>query len=67
MGRPAAAYRPAQVRPEAIDGRCAADDAQRVHVQLGGGGGGDKVIYTYHLTRFSTALSERCTLPPDRH
>ena len=25
---------------EAIDGRCAADDARRVHVQLGGGGGG---------------------------
>ena len=48
-----------------IDGACAADDVDRVHVQLGGAGechvdsaDGGKVIYTYHLTRFGTALPE---------
>ena len=46
-----------------IDRACAADDTQRVHRQLGGAGecqldtGGDKVIHTYHLTRFGTASS----------
>ena len=54
-----------------IDRACAADDAQRVHVQLRGSGecqldsGGDKVVYTYHMTRFGTAASERGTPPPD--
>ena len=40
---------------------CTADDAATVHAQLGGSGecwldrGGDKVVHTYHLTRFGTA------------
>ena len=40
---------------------CEADDTAAVHAQLGGSGecqrdsGGDKVIHTYHLTRFGTA------------
>ena len=40
---------------------CEADDTAVVHAQLGGSGecqrdsGGDKVIHTYHLTRFGTA------------
>ena len=59
------------IRP--IDLACAADDTERVHVQLGGAGGecridrdggGDLVIYTYHLTRFGTVASERGTPPP---
>ena len=44
---------------------CAADDTAAVHAQLGGAGegecwldlGGDKVVYTYHLTRFGTAAA----------
>ena len=47
-----------------IDRACAADDLQRVQRQLDGAGecqldsdGGDKIIYTYHLTRFGTVLS----------
>ena len=55
-----------------IDTACAADDAERVHRQLGGAGecridsgnGADMVIYTYHLTRFGTAASELGTPPP---
>ena len=44
-----------------IRAACAADDAAAVHAQLGGSGecwldrGGDKVVHTYHLTRFGTA------------
>ena len=44
-----------------IGAACAGDDTARVHAQLGGAGecaldvGGDKVIYTYHLTLFGTA------------
>ena len=40
---------------------CEADDTAAVHAQLGGSGecqrdsGGDKVIHTYHLTKFGTA------------
>ena len=41
---------------------CAADDTAAVHAQLGGARGacwfdrdGDKIVYTYHLTRFGTA------------
>ena len=55
---------------EAIDRACAADDLQRVHRQLGGAGecqldaGADKVIYTYHLTRFGTVLAESGAPPP---
>ena len=48
-----------------IDRACAADDLERVQRQLGGSGecqldsaGGDKIIYTYHLTLFGTVLSE---------
>ena len=51
-----------------IDKACAADDLQRVQRQLDGAGecqldsdGGDKIIYTYHLTRFGTVLSESGT------
>ena len=51
-----------------IDRACAADDLQRVQRQLDGAGecqmdsdGGDKIIYTYHLTRFGTVLSESGT------
>ncbi len=47
-----------------IDRACAADDLQRVQRQLDGAGecqldsdGGDKIIYTYHLTQFGTVLS----------
>ena len=46
-----------------ITAACAADDTAAVHTQLGGAGecqldlGGDKAIYTYHLTEFSTAKS----------
>ena len=43
---------------------CAADDTAAVHAQLGGAPGGcwfdrdgDKVVYTYHLTRFGTAAA----------
>ena len=47
-----------------ITRECGADDAAAVHEQLGGSGacqldsadGGNKIIYTYHLTRFGTAL-----------
>ena len=44
-----------------IGADCNADDTARVHAQLGGSGecqidsGGDKIIHTYHLTRFGTA------------
>ena len=44
-----------------IETVCAADDTAAVHAQLKGSGecqrdsGGDKVIHTYHLTRFGTA------------
>ena len=44
-----------------IETVCVADDTAAVHAQLGGSGecqrdsGGDKVIHTYHLTRFGTA------------
>ena len=44
-----------------IGEECAADDTAGVHAQLGGSGecqidsGGDKIIHTYHLTRFGTA------------
>ena len=53
-----------------IDQACAADDVARVHRHLGGAGecqmdsaGGDKIIYTYHLTRFGTAQPERAAPP----
>ena len=59
---------------EPIDMACAADATDRVHVQLGGAGecridseGGDLVVYTYHLTRFGSAVSERGTPPPVYH
>ena len=51
-----------------ITAACAADDTAAVHSQLGGAGecqldlSGDKAIYTYHLTQFSTA---RNTAMPD--
>ena len=49
-----------------IDGACAADDADRVHEQLGGAGEcqmdsadeTDKIVYTYHLTKFGTVSIE---------
>ena len=53
-----------------IDDACAADDTARVHRQLDGAGecqidaGGDKVIYTYHLTRYGTAAPETGAAPP---
>ena len=54
-----------------IDRACAADDTGRVHRQLGGAGecqldtdGGDKVIHTYHLTRFGTVLADTGAPPP---
>ena len=53
-----------------IDRLCAADDADRVHRQLGGLGecqldaDGDKVIHTYHLTRFGTAAAAEDGAPP---
>ena len=56
-----------------IDDACAADDAARVHRQLGGAGecqidaGGDKVVYTYHLTRYGTAAPETGAPPPVDH
>ena len=57
-----------------IDLACAADDTGRVHRHLGGAGecqmdstGGDKIIYTYHLTRFGTAQPERAAPPPAVH
>ena len=58
-----------------IDAACAADDTARVHRHLGGAGecqmdsadGGDKIIYTYHLTRFGTAVAERSAPPPAVH
>ena len=43
---------------------CAADDTAAVHAQLGGARGAcwfdrddDKIVYTYHLTRFGTAVA----------
>lgn len=57
-----------------IDGACAADDAGRVHRQMGGSGecqmdsaGGGKVVYTYHFTLFGTALPENAVPPPEIH
>ena len=56
-----------------IDRACAADDTQRVDRQLGGTGecqldvGGDKVIHTYHLTRFGTVVSATAAPPPSVH
>ena len=54
-----------------IDQACAADDTGRVHRHLGGAGecqtdsaAGDKIIHTYHLTRFGTAQPERAVPPP---
>ena len=55
-----------------IDAACAADNATRVHVHLGGSGecqidsaDGGKVVYTYHLTRFGTVLpANAAALPP---
>ena len=56
-----------------IDRACAADDTERVHRQLDSTGecqidaGGDKVVYTYHLTRFGTAMSGSGAPPPVNH
>ena len=57
-----------------IDLACAADDTGKVHRHLDGAGecqmdstGGDKIIYTYHLTRFGTAQPERAAPPPAVH
>ena len=57
-----------------IDRACAADDAARVHRHLGGAGechidsaGGGKIVYTYHLTQFGTAMPERAAPPPAVH
>ena len=56
-----------------IDGACAADDTERVHRQLDGTGecqidaDGDKVVYTYHLTRFGTVMSGSGAPPPVNH
>ena len=58
-----------------IDYACGADDADRVHRHLGGAGecriesedGEDMVIYTYHLTRFGTVVSESGAPPPVYH
>ena len=56
-----------------IDRACAADDTARVHRQLDRTGecqidaGGDKVVYTYHLTRFGTAMSGSGAPPPVNH
>ena len=55
-----------------IDDACGADDTDRVHRHLNGTGecriesddGEDMVVYTYHLTRFGTALSESGAPPP---
>ena len=55
----AAAAGAAAVSPIAEE--CEDDDTDAVHAQLGGSGecqidsGADKVVYTYHLTRFGTA------------
>ena len=56
-----------------VDEACAADDTAEVHAQLGGSGecqmdsadgGGGKIVYTYHLTRFGTAeLSPAPVIP----
>ena len=53
------------------DQACAADDTGRVHRHLGGAGecqtdsaAGDKIIHTYHFTRFGTAQPERAVPPP---
>ncbi len=60
-----------QLRP--IDDACGADDVVRVHRHLDGTGecridsGDDMVIYTYHLTRFGTVLSESGAPPPVYH
>ena len=58
-----------------IDAACATDDTTKVHRQLAGAGecqidsddGTDKIIYTYHLTRFGTVVSENGTPPPVVH
>ena len=56
-----------------IDRACAADNTERVHRQLDGTGecqidaGGDKVVYTYHLTRFGTVMSGSGAPPPVDH
>ena len=58
-----------------IDAACASDDTARVHRQLDGAGecqidsddGADKIIYTYHFTRFGTVLSESGAEPPVVH
>ena len=57
-----------------IDEACAADDVDRVHGQLEGAGechidsaDSGKVIYTYHLTRFGTALPELAAPLPTIH
>ena len=58
-----------------IDLACAADDTGRVHLQMMDSMGecqldseeGDKVIYTYHLTRFGTVSSEGDAPPPVLH
>ena len=57
-----------------IDLACAADDTGKVHRHLDGADecqmdstGGDKIIYTYHLTRFGTAQPERAIPPPEIH
>ena len=60
-----------QLRP--IDDACGADDVVRIHRHLDGTGecridsGDDMVIYTYHLTRFGTVLSESGAPPPVYH
>ena len=57
-----------------IDQACAADDTARVHRHLGGAGecqvdsaDGNKIIYTYHLTMFGTALPVGAAPPPVVH
>ena len=57
-----------------IDQACAADDTARVHRHLGGAGecqmdsaDGDKLIYTYHLTRFGTVMPVGAVPPPVVH
>ena len=58
-----------------IDLACAADDTGRVHLQMMDSMGecqldseeGNKVIYTYHLTRFGTVSSEGNAPPPVIH
>ena len=58
-----------------IDMACAADNTARAEWQLGGAGecqidsgdGADKIIYTHHLTRFGTAVSESGASPPVVH